>query len=261
MGESRAMRALESLEMTLYRNADAMVTVTETFRRELIERGIDAAKIHTVINGVDQGRYFPQPKPADLLRALDLEGRFVVGYIGTQGLAHALHLVLEAADLLRGRPEIAFLFVGSGADHQALVGQAQALGLPNVRFVERQPKAEMPRYWALCDLALVHLKDDPLFASVIPSKIFEAMGMGLPLLLVQPEGEAADLVRGAGAGLWIEPGSAAGLAAACEGLCDDPPRREALAQASAAAAAGWSRDRQAAAMLDVLTGLVERPAP
>ena len=124
MGDSRAMRALESLEMTLYRNADAMVTVTETFRRELIERGIDGAKIHTVINGVDPGRYFPQPKPADLLRALDLEGRFVVGYIGTQGLAHALHLVLEAAALLRRRREIVFLFVGSGAAHQALVDQA-----------------------------------------------------------------------------------------------------------------------------------------
>ena len=119
----------------------------------------------------------------------------------------------------------------------------------------------MPRYWALCDLALVHLKDDPLFASVIPSKIFEAMGMGLPLLLAQPEGEAADLVRGAGAGVWVAPGSAAGLAAACEGLFDDPSQREALAEASAAAARGWSRDRQAAAMLGVLTGLVEGSAP
>lgn len=258
MGDSRALRALESLEMTLYRNAHAIVTVTETFRRELVARGIDGAKIHCVINGVDLGRFYPRPRDPGLAESLDLGGRFVVGYIGTQGMAHALHLILEAADRLRQREDIAFMFVGSGAAHDDLVEQARRLALTNVRFVARQTKGDMPGYWALCDLALVHLKDDPLFASVIPSKIFEAMGMGLPILLVQPEGEAAELVRAAGAGVWIPPGSSAGLAEACVALCDDPMGREALARAATAAAAGWSRDRQAAAMLEVLADLGER---
>lgn len=261
MRSPRLLAALERLEGLLYRRASAIVTVTETFRAELIRRGIDGGKIHAVINGVDLERFHPRPRDPDLVRALDLEGRCVVGYIGTQGMAHALHLVLEAADLLRGRTDIVFLFVGSGAAHQALMDQAQRSALPNVRFVSRQAKDAMPRYWALCDLALVYLKDDPLFASVIPSKIFEAMGMGLPILLAQPEGEAAELVRAAGAGVRVAPGSPAVLAAACSVLCDDAPRRHALARASAAAAAGWSRDRQAAAMLRILAGLVEGSDP
>ena len=212
----RLLRALESLELTLYRRADTIIAVTETFRRELIGRGVDAAKIHTVINGVDLSRYAPRPKDPMLAQSLGLAGRFVVGYIGTHSLAHALDQVLTAADRLRERPEIAFLFVGSGAQREALITQADAMGLTNVRFVGRQPKEAMPDYWGQCDCALVHLKDDPLFRSVIPSKIFEAMGMGLPVLLAQPDGEAAQIVRAAGAGVCIAPGDPQSLAQAVQ---------------------------------------------
>ena len=254
MGDSPAMRALESLEITLYRRASAIVTVTETFRRELIDRGIDGARIRTVINGVDLERYSPRPKPQPWVARYDLAGRFVVGYIGTHGMAHALEGVIAAADLLRARPDIVFLFVGSGAEREPLMDRAKAL--PNVRFVPRQPKDAMPDHWALCDCALVHLKDDPLFASVIPSKIFEAMGMGLPILLAMPQGEATDLVGAAGAGVWVQPGRPDLLAGAISALADDPERRRQVADASATAAAEHSRDYQARRMLDVLTGLV-----
>jgi len=63
------------------------------------------------------------------------------------------------------------------------------MGLDNVRFVPRQAKENMPEIWSLCDISLIQLKDDPLFESVIPSKIFESMGMGLPIILSLPKGE------------------------------------------------------------------------
>jgi glycosyltransferase involved in cell wall biosynthesis len=260
MREGRLLRALEGLELFLYRRAAAIVTVTETFKRELVARGIDGSKIHTVINGVDLDRYSPRPKDPELTRELGLEGKLVVAYVGTHGMAHALHRVLEAAEVLRAREDIAFLFVGSGAQRDALVAQGEAMGLPNVSFVARQPKEAMPRYWSLCDVSLVHLKDDPLFRSVIPSKIFESMGMGLPILLAQPEGEAAEIVRSTGAGDVVRPEQPAELAAAVEYLADDGAARAALAAASAAAARSFSRDRQAERMLDVIGSFVLRPA-
>lgn len=256
MGDSRALRALESLEMALYRKADAIVTVTESFRRELIGRGVEGSKIHTVINGVDLERYAPQPKPSGLVRDLDLQGRFVVGYVGTHGMAHALDLVLDTAYRLRTRTDIVFLFVGSGAEREGLMERASQLGLENTRFVPRQSKEAMPSYWALCDCALVHLKDDPLFRSVIPSKIFEAMGMGLPILLSIPDGEAAAMVRAAGAGEWIEPGRPDLLVRAVIRLVKDPLLRDALGEASAAAARLHSREGQAMRMLRILETLV-----
>lgn len=259
MREGRLLRALESLEMTLYRRADTIVTVTESFRRTLIARGVDGAKVHTVINGVDRTRYAPRPKDPALARALDLTGRFVVGYIGTQGLAHALEEVLQAADLLRGHPGIAFLLVGSGAQHEALRARAAALGLRNVRFVARQPKAAMPAYWAQCDCALVHLRDDPLFSAVIPSKLFEAMGMGLPILLAMPDGEAAQIVRRAGAGLWVGAGDPRALARGVRDLAADPVRAARLAAASLAAAGTYSRDALSVRMLAVLAATARCP--
>lgn len=260
MRGGRALGALARLETTLYRNADAIVTVTESFRRELIGRGIDGAKIHTVINGVDPERYAPRPKDPGLVRALDLGGRFVVGYIGTHGMAHGLDLVLDAADLLRARADIAFLFVGSGAERERLIRRARAMDLANVRFVPRQPKEAMPDHWALCDCALASLKDAPLFRSVIPSKIFEAMGMGLPILLAMPDGEAAEILRDAGAGDWVAPGRPELLAQAVLRLADDAHRTRLLARASALAARRHSRDAQAQRMLAVLQGLVRTPA-
>ena len=83
--------------------------------------------------------------------------------------------------------------------------EAARRGLSNVVLVPAQPKEMMPSYWSLCDLALVHLKDTPLFRTVIPSKIFEAMAMGRPIVLSAPDGEAADIVRGTGAGIVLPP--------------------------------------------------------
>ena len=87
-----------------------------------------------VINGVDLDRYVPREKDQAMARKFGVEGKFVVGYIGTHGMAHALHRVLETADLMRDREEIVFLLVGSGARREELVAQAAEMELDNVCF-------------------------------------------------------------------------------------------------------------------------------
>jgi glycosyltransferase involved in cell wall biosynthesis len=167
-------------------------------------------------------------------------------------MAHALGNVLDAADRLRGEAGLRFLFVGAGAERAALIAEAKRRALSNVTFLEPQPKERMARIWSLCDVALVHLKDSPAFADVIPSKIFEAMGMGLPILLAAPKGEASRIVEGDGAGLAVTPEDPAALAEAVLRLKFDPVLRRHLAAASLRAAPRYSRARQAASMRAVL---------
>lgn len=116
----------------------------------------------------------------------------------------------------------------------------------------------MPSHWSLCDAALVHLKNDPVFAEVIPSKIFEAMAMGLPLVLVAPAGEATGIVEREDAGVVVPAGQPAALAAAARHLFNDDVARQRLAANSLAAAGRYSRQRQAEDMERVLARVVDQ---
>jgi glycosyltransferase involved in cell wall biosynthesis len=115
----------------------------------------------------------------------------------------------------------------------------------------------MPAIWSLCDVALVHLRDLPAFAEVIPSKIFEAMAMGLPILLAAPKGEAAEIVKGHGAGRWVAPEAPKELAAAVRALAEDEAARRDLAAAALAAAPAHSREVQAREMLAVFEAALQ----
>jgi colanic acid biosynthesis glycosyl transferase WcaI len=255
VGASRSrtlLSFLEVVELFLYRQSAAVAALTHRFREDLVRRGIPGERIAVVRNGVDLPRYAPRPRDASLSRAWGLDGRFVVGYVGTHGMAHGLANVLAAAEVLRGS-DVTFLFVGAGAERDALGQDAARRGLSNVVFVPAQDKGEMPRVWSLCDVALVHLKDDPVFETVIPSKIFEAMGMGLPVLLVSPPGEAREVVEEEGAGIWAPAGRPEALADAVRLLRTDEGLRRRLAAASLAAAPRHSRKQQADEMIAVFS--------
>lgn len=255
MKKSLTIRLLEKIELFLYRRAKAIVSVTQSFREDLVARGIDREKIHVVINGVDLDRYEPQARDAALAEEFGLAGKFVAGYMGTHGMAHALPKVLEAAERLRDRADIAFFFAGSGAERAHVEQIVAERGLSNVRLIPRQPKERMPSLWSLCDLAIVPLRDTPVFATVIPSKIFESMGMGVPILMSLPEGEATDIVRGTRSGVCVPPENPEAMAAEIERLADAPEEMAQLRTLARAAAPGFSRDVLAKSMLDVLQTL------
>ncbi len=247
-----ALRAVEGLELFLYRRAAAIAALTGSFKDNLVGRGIAADKIAVVRNGVDITRYGPRPPDAELGAKWGVADRFTVGYVGTHGMAHGLANVLDTAERLRKRPEIRFLLVGAGAERQGLIAEAARRKLDNVIFAPPQPKEMMPRVWSLCDVALVHLKDSPVFAGVIPSKIFEAMGMGLPILAALPEGEASRIILDHGAGLHVPPEDPEAMAAAVLRLFEDDELRKTLTTRSLGAAPRHTRQRQAEEMLRVL---------
>lgn len=256
MRRNLALALMEKLELFLYRRAARVVALTQAFKANLTRRGIDPDKIAVVRNGVDLARYAPRPRDEALAAEWGLAGAFVLGYVGTHGMAHGLMNVLDAAERLRDRPDICFLLVGDGAERAQLLAEVERRTLANVRMIGPQPKDMMPRIWSLCDVALVHLRDTPVFAEVIPSKIFEAMGMGRPILLALPAGEAKEIVEADRAGIWVPPENPAALADAARRLADDRPLRERLAAAAHAAAPLHSRQAQAADMLKALEAAI-----
>ena len=254
MRRNNTIRLLERLEMFLYRRARTIIPVTQSFREDLVARGIDRNKIHVVINGVDLERYEPQPRDMALAKEFGMEGKFVAGYVGTHGMAHALDKVLEGAERLLDYPGIVFFFAGSGADRARVEQIVAERNLHNVRLIPRQPKERMPALWSLCDVALVPLRDSPVFATVIPSKIFESMGMGVPILMSLPDGEATGIIRATDAGVCVPPENPEALAEALRRLAAAPvelahgaTRPRAAFNRAAVAVNQVLRDRQAEA--------------
>ena len=205
------IRALEYLEMFAYRHAQAIVPVTDAFKRYMVEKGIDAGKITVIKNGVDLAFYQVAEGENPLRKELGLEGKFIAAYFGTHGMAHHLETIFDAAMILKDHREIVFLLVGDGAERVRLMQRRAELQLENVRMLDQQPKERMPFLWGLCDVSMVLLRKSDLFKTVIPSKIFESMGMRRPIIL-GVEGESAEIIAQAEAGFCIEPESGAQLA-------------------------------------------------
>ena len=139
--------------------------------------------------------------------------------------AIGLARVQLALDPLRERPDILFWLVGEGARSAELRAEARRRGLENVRFEGQLPREDMPGVLAASDAALVLLRPDPLFETVLPSKMFEAMAAACPVVL-GVRGESRALLEESGGGIGIEPGSGAALASAVVELAADPDRRQ-----------------------------------
>jgi glycosyltransferase involved in cell wall biosynthesis len=231
MRDSAVLRFLERTELYLYRKSTLIVAVTHAFRDNLVRRGIDPSKIEVVTNGVDIGRFKPRDKDTALLSKFALEDKFVVGYVGTHGMAHSLETILDAARLCRIKyphnDRICFILLGQGSEKAQLVQRARDEGLDNVVFIDSVPKDQVARYWSLLDASIIHLRRTELFRTVIPSKLFECMAMGIPVLH-GVEGESADIVSKHHVGLMFKPENPAALSEAILTLSEDVKLRQIL---------------------------------
>lgn len=262
MRDSITIRWLEQVELFLYRRAARIVSVTHAFRATLARRGIDAGKIDVITNGVDIARFSPRPKDAALLQEMGLQGCFVAGYIGTHGMAHGLETLLAAAQQLQQRDEarnIRILFLGDGARKAELKAEAGRLALRNVVFVDTVPKDQVARYWSVLDVSIIHLRRTEVFTTVIPSKLFECMGMGIPVLH-GVQGESASIVEREGVGRVFEPENANQLVSALLELQSHRDLLGGFRDNCLAAAKRYDRTALAGEMLRCLQALV-RPGP
>jgi glycosyltransferase involved in cell wall biosynthesis len=215
------IRVLEAIELFLYRRAALIVPVARSTRDYLIEKGISPEKICVIPNGIDASYLSDGYVSASNIRSeLGLEGKFVVSYIGTHGMSHALEVVLEAGRRMSDEDDVRFLLVGEGAEKSRLKRIADQMGLRNLTFIDQQSRARLMDFYEAINVGLVPLRRLPIFTRVLPSKLFELMGAGRPIIC-SVEGEAAALVRAANAGICIEPENADALVAAVRQLRDD----------------------------------------
>ena len=218
---------LEWIEMTLYRKAVHVVGVADSTVKILSERGVPEEKITIIKNGVDLELFRVRRDTEALKKRHGYDGKFIISYIGTHGLSHALDKVLDSARMLQEQNDILFMLVGEGAEKEHLKQKAKNLNLGNVVFVDQIDKQQLPEYYALADVILVTLRDLPLFRSVIPSKIFEIMAMGRPIL-ISVDGESRKLVEQAKAGIFSEPEKAQMMSDKILYLKENPQVRQTL---------------------------------
>ena len=248
----RIISLLEKIEMFLYRKSAGVVGVADSTKEILVKRGISQEKIKIVKNGVDLNAFKPGPKENWVREKYGLREKFVVSYIGTIGMAHGLEVVLRAANELQDEDDIIFLFVGEGAEKDKLIQIKQDMSLKNVLFLNQQPRELIPDFLAASDVCLVHLKKAALFKAVLPSKVFEIMGAGRPIILGL-EGECESLIRSAGAGLFMEPENTDQLVQCIMRLHNDKRLRQDLGKSGRRyVEANFSRDELAAEYFSLL---------
>lgn len=211
----------------IYAAAGHVVVLSPGFRKA-IAPSVGRRKVSVIPNWADESQMVmgdPQAANSSNREHPFAEGLFTVLFAGTLGAAQGLDTVLAAAHRLRA-DGVQFVFVGAGIEADRLQRRAAELGLDNVRFLARRPVSAMSPLLAAADALLVHLRSEPLFEITIPSKTQAYLMAGRPILM-GVRGDAANLVRDAGAGIVFEPDDAAALAEAVLQLRDMGPEKRA----------------------------------
>jgi glycosyltransferase involved in cell wall biosynthesis len=231
MKKGRMVRAFEDFANFLYRQADLIVPVTEPFARHLEELGVDPSRIVVVTNGIEPGQYRPATSRDHVREQWGIPKQaFTAGYVGTMGLCHGLSAVLEAAELLKDDSRFHFALMGDGADKALLHELARERKLENVTLIDGQPRQAALDLVNAVDVSLVVLKNSPLFETVIPSKIFEAMELRTPILIGVRGESRRIVVDEVGCGVDFPPEDAGAMVARMKELFDDREKREQLAE-------------------------------
>jgi len=211
--DSLLHRSLGELAGFLYRHSDHVVVVSPAFVEHLVHYWrVPQEKISVIENGVETEAFSPRGASAELRRNLGAEDKFVVCYVGTMGMAHGLEVLVDAASELKtSAPHVLFLLIGEGAEKERIITLAHSRALTNLRFVDQQPRDQIPAYIAASDAALVVLRKSPVFRTVIPTKMLEFMACARPVIL-GVDGQARNIMDDARAGVFVEPENATVLA-------------------------------------------------
>lgn len=213
-----ALRFLNYLCDRVYRKADLLAVLSPGFKDKLVERGMKPDKIHVIYNWCDETSFCLDAASPGRLRYPEFRGKFIVLFAGAMGTAQGLDTVLDCARACReSLPDVQFVLIGGGVDCFRLKCRAEADELDNVTFLPARPMDGMGELFSCADVLLVHLKNEPLFRITIPSKTQAYLYAGKPIAMAM-EGDAAQLVREAEAGVVCEPENPAAMMAAIRSL-------------------------------------------
>jgi glycosyltransferase involved in cell wall biosynthesis len=252
LSNRRLLRALEHGERFLYEHAERVTTTTHAFCRHI--DGIAGRPVAEYLPNGASDALLDMPEPAR-----DRSRPFLVAYVGNLGVAQGLDAVLDAADRLRGAP-VRFLLVGDGPRAAELRSARDVRRLDNVELRPGVPPDRVADVLMAADALLVPLGAQPLLDVFIPSKLYDAMAVGKPVI-ASVRGEAAELVRGSGCGLLVPPEDGEALARGVLTLARDPGRARALGRAGRETARRHARSRQVDRLNELIVEASAKPVP
>lgn len=197
------IRLLEFSEKKIYSSSKYIVSVTDSYCSLIEQKGVDRSKIKVIKNGVDTNFFKPIQKSENLLLLHNLSEKKIVSYFGNFGLSQPIGLIIELAKLFKSNNKIHFLLIGDGERREQILNKIEEYKLNNVSILKTVNKNDLLRYYSISDLMMVPLKNIPLFKTVIPSKIFEIMAVGKPIVF-NVDGEARKIVEEANAGVYVD---------------------------------------------------------
>lgn len=213
LSSPRALRFLERAERWIYRTATHVTATTEPFCRHIDAIAGSGTAVHLPNGALDELLDVERP-------ARTIDSPFTIGYAGNFGIAQGLGIVLDAAERL-ATEDIRFLMIGEGPLKAQFVADVQQRGIESRVDVRASvPLAEVGPLLAGCDALLVPLRDHELLRDFIPSKLYDAMALGRPVL-VAAAGEPHKLLLETGAGIPVAPEDGDDLARAITRLRDD----------------------------------------
>ena len=217
----------------IYRHCDLIPVQSRGFARRVAQLGVPPEKVQYLPNWAEE-LYRPVPRNDGMAVTEGMADRFIVMFAGNIGRSQDFDTLLGAAALLKDRTDIQFVILGDGAMAQHYLELSRRQGLSNVVFKGKKPVEWMPRYFALADVLLVQLRNEPIFALTIPSKLQSYLACGRPIVAAL-KGDPAAIVSDSGGGVVCMPGDPIALAEAVLHVYrKSPEEREALAKAGTA---------------------------
>jgi len=204
MEKGVAVNILSFVAQLAYKNAAAITVQNHGFKPCLIERGAEPEKIKIIENWADEKLYHPLDYNVELAKEYNMDNKFNVMFAGNMGLAQGLDNVITAAKYCEKEKKIQFIFIGDGGCLNNIKLRVKKEKIDNVLFISRKPAEEMAGFFAIADILLVSLKDDPVFEITLPAKTQSYLACGRPIIIVK-RGEDAKMLEEEGAALMCEP--------------------------------------------------------
>jgi glycosyltransferase involved in cell wall biosynthesis len=195
------VKIMKRWELNLCGSANKIVALTKGFKKILVDNGVDGNKITVIPNGVDVSDINIRKKEFYANRA-NRSIALTIGYFGTLGISQDIDTILDYLNILSSEIKLKFLIVGAGAQENH-VKELVRERYPFASVEGQKTPSELEPVCEQCALCVVSLRKSESFSATLPSKLFQIMGRGIPVLFIGPAGEASELILSQGAGIVL----------------------------------------------------------
>jgi len=217
IGNGILLKLSNMLESFCYKKSWLVTGQSKEIVKNIRER-FPLVETYRLSNGVDVENFNPHQK-SDILLPWSKGKKYTAVYAGLHGIAQGLEQIIKAAIQLETIiPQLQIILIGDGPEKALLINLVKEYNITNVFFVDPQPKYKMPGIWASADIALIILKQ--YIPGAVPSKLFEAMASGVPVLMVA-EGEPKEIVDKSKCGFVVQPDDIDGIVSAVRALVEN----------------------------------------